>query len=266
MEIKENEVVFALVTFYKSLQETRFKLACRTITNAIAEGHAVAVVDGSPDPEITRHFTQLGARVFPQLHKGLGPAKQQSFFHAVQICNENNFAAVLADEAEKDLAEFVPVMLQPILNQKVQIVVPERTYEGWNSYPEFQRDSEREANREFAHVTGELYDIFFGPVMFIPSSVVAGYFLAPEWSRLGYPNTYTQHLSVLQAIFSKKIRIQSVRIEFRYPEIQKEEEETSLKEEMLEKRAAQLKTLTGGYINAGQFLRIIDKTTNGGMS
>jgi hypothetical protein len=250
---KNNSVVFAIATFYQSLNETRFKLACTTISNALKAGHAVSVVDGSPNPEVAKHFSALGAKVFPQLHESLGASKQQSFFHAVQICREGGYTAVLAVEGEKDLARAVPKLLREMRDGKSHIVVPERNDAGWNSYPDFQKESEQAANRVFEEVTGLKSDIFFGPVLFRPTSKVAGYFIAPMWLELGFPNTYTQHLAVLQA-HADRLLVRNIPIDFLYPELQRVEEEGVLTEEMKRKREQQFNTVTLGYRNAMKVL------------
>lgn len=228
------------------MQETRFKLACEAVKNAVIAGNPVVVVDGSPDPEVSREMTRLGARVFPELHKGIGATKRQSFFHATEIALGEGYPAVLAVEAEKDLAAFVPDILRPILAGKADIVVPERSEAGFESYPEFQRTSEVAANKVFKDATNFPCDIFFGPIAFRPEAEIAGYFLAPSWMKYGFPNTYTQHLAVLKALHDRR-RVANVRIEFRYPQAQRAEEEGILNDEMLKKRRDQFETLTQGY-------------------
>ncbi len=254
MSDKKNSVVVAIVTFYKSPEELRFRLACQTITSAVAAGHAVVVVDGSPNQEVKAKFTELGAKVFPELHRGLGPSKRQSYFHAVEICNRESYAGVLADEAEKDLAQFVPEILRPLEeHDDGAVIVPYRTTQGWKSYPLFQQESEQAANEVFEKVTKEQFiDIFFGPVFFTPGA--AKHFVVQQPASLGFPNTYAQHLGVMLALADGKCEVGTIPIDFVYPPEQLVEEEGTLNDAMKAKRSDQFKTLTDGYRAAGKIL------------
>ena len=250
---KLKSVVIAVVTFYKTMEELRFKLACQTIGNAIAHGHAVVVVDGSPNPEVAKKFVELGAKVFPELHRGLGPSKRQSFFHASEIASQEGYAAVLACEAEKDLAEFVPELLDPVLTGEATVVVPERTAEGWNSYPEFQRQTEREANNVFLEETRISLDIMFGPVLFTKRT--ARHFVIQDPKNWGFVDGYAQHLGVLQSWFNATLAVGEVvpvEIEFRYPAEQRAEEEGALTDAMKAKRLQQRDSLIASYKSVGE--------------
>ncbi len=256
MPDKSRSVVYAITTYYKSVEETRFKLACKTISSAISAGYAVVVVDGSPDTSMKEKFTTLGAKVFPELHRGLGPCRRQSYFHAVEVCNQGEYGAVLALEAEKDLAQFVPEIMEPLHKRGAHVVLPARTEKGWASYPEFQVTSEKAANAVYEEAIGFGDDIFFGPVLFVPEPGVSGYFLSQKAAKLGFPDTYAQHLGVILARHhSQRVRVANVPIDFLYPEIQKEEELGKFNEDMLKKRKDQFETLTDGYRKVTKSLR-----------
>ncbi len=253
------KVVFAIVTFYQK-EMLRFRLACKTVASAVAAGHQVVIVDGSNDPSIQAEFEKLGALVFREkvvkgLHAGLGTAKRQSFFHAVEVAKQGGYAGVLADEAEKDLAEFVPEILGSFFKtQPSHVVVPSRSTKSWDSYPKFQADSEQAGNRVFNLVTKNLEntDVFFGPVFFTIDA--AHDFLAQDAQKLGFVDTYAQHLGVMLALADHNTGVHSVKIDFIYPPEQRVEEEGAMNLAMLEKRAKQLSTLTESYRNAGRIL------------
>lgn len=244
----KNSVVVAITTFYPKPEGVRFNLALQTIRNAVTAGHAVVVVDSSP-LEVREELQQAGGRVFPQLHTGLGPAKRESFFHALEICNQKNRVAVLACEAEKDLSQFIPQLVAPLIKDEANVVVMNRTDEGWNSYPEFQRESERKGNAVFLRVTGLELDIFAGPVLF--GTEASRCFLNQIPGKIGFPDTYVQHLGIIAAL-AIGFSIKSVTVDFRYPIEQREEEEKSFNEIIHKKRIDQLTTLSTGYNNALQ--------------
>ncbi len=256
----KDKIVVAIVTFYPNLETLRFKLACQTIGNAIANGHKVVVVDGSPQKGIIEEtFEGLGALVFREkfvkdIHSGLGTAKRQSLFHAMEIANQCNLAGVLADEAEKDFSPFIPTLLAK-LDSSRDVVVPARTRAGWESYPEQQIQTEGEANATFCQVTGLAIDIMFGPVLIGVNAM--RHFILQNPSKLGFPNTYAQHLGVLQKILldaDGRDEVHGCEVDFLYPPEQRAEEEGDKTVE--QKRINQRDTLSAGYRSVAKILNV----------
>lgn len=250
-----DKAVFALVTFYKSPDELRFKLACNTIKSATDAGHAVVVVDDSPlHGQFREIFEGLGAQVFTQSLRGLGVAKRQSFQLAFEVAKQGGYAGILADEAEKDMAQFVPEILGAFhRTQPSHVVVPARSMQSWNSYPTFQSKSEIEGNQVFNRVTNTSgIDVFFGPVFFTLDA--AEHFLAQNPTKFGFIDTYAQHFGVMLALEDPCCEVHTTKVDFIYPPEQRAEEEGAMNQAMLDKRANQLKTLTESYRNAGRIL------------
>ena len=238
-----NKVVVAIVTFYPKPEGTRFCLACLTIGNALAAGHKVVVVDGSP-ANIGECFKSLGALVFPQHHRGLGSAKRQSAFHALEVAMAENLDIILMDEAEKDLSMVIPELIAPIISGEAGVCVLGRTEEAWKSWPEFQQKSEQAANAVFAKVTGKELDIMMGPVAF--SWDFVHFFVSNDPKAAGVDDNYIQHYGTLSAI-KNGVPVVGVKTDWRYPEVQRAEESTALVGAMLAKRQAQLDKLTHAY-------------------
>ncbi|MBI2097303.1 MAG: hypothetical protein HYT40_04150 [Candidatus Sungbacteria bacterium] len=234
-------------TFYKSMEELRFHLACQLVGNAIAVGHGVMVVDGSPDAAIGRSFLWLGAAVLPQTASGLGRSRRELFRHALDQGSHRGLLPqiFLWTEEKVDLVRWIPRIAAPIERGEADIVIPARTDQSWASYPAFQIESEKAANAVYAEVTGNAFDAMFGPVAY--SRRMGSYFAEcnPK-ERYGAADNYIQHVAPLEAM-ADGARVVSVPVDFFYPSAQKAEEEAALSEAMREKRRRQFEDCTQTY-------------------
>jgi hypothetical protein len=130
------DAVIVSTTFYRSRGELRFNLACQFITAAVAAGYPVVIVDGSPDPSIADSMKRLGARVYPELHKGMGPSRRQAYFHATEVASQSDARAILWTEPEKvGIIESVEKICAPIYSYSGEIVIAKRSAASWESWP-----------------------------------------------------------------------------------------------------------------------------------
>lgn len=246
------KTVIVTTTFYKSVDELRFRLACDMVKAAVADDHIVVVVDGSPIPEVAETLKSLGANVFPQLHNGMGAGRREAFFHAVEIGEKEGVYHFLWTEPEKvDLIRFVGTIMLCLDETGAMIVIPKRSEIAWSSWPTFQRESEEKANEVYNEVFGsEGFDPMFGPVAFhIHASVVfIRAYCPPTAYENMVPDTYIQHYApILLAGVDREVTIAYVTIDMQYPSEQRAEEEGSANKAILEKRKMQLETLTNAY-------------------
>lgn len=237
-----------LTSFFKQTAEIRFHLDCQLIGNAVALDYRVVIVDASQDSVVRDAFSRIGAVVFPQLTKGIGPSRRELFRHAGE---ENTYPdASLPDifiwmEEKVDLIRWIPTIIAPIRSGEADIVIPSQTEMSWQSYPKFQAESEQKANACYADATGRCLDVMFGPVAF--SRAMLPYFVACNPAdHFGVFDTYIQHIAPLEAM-AHGARVVSVPIDFFYPSAQKAEEETVLLEAMREKRQWQLEECMNAY-------------------
>jgi hypothetical protein len=238
----------ATTTFYKSTDDYRFPFAVETIKNAVADGHTVIIVDGSPLVGIKEYFANLGAIVHDETAKGIGPSRRELYEHIrlYRVQHATTPEIIVWLEPEKDdLIRFIPQIVEPIQQGTARIVVPRRTAAAWESYPKFQRASERTANLCYEFATGLDIDIFFGPVAF--HAEMLPYFLNCKPSEFGAVDNYIQHYA---PVFARRDfhKITSVEVDFRYPPKQREVEEGFDLKAMVERRNEQLETLVDGYI------------------
>ena len=237
--------VIATTTFYKSVEELRFKLACLFVAAARKLGYSVVIVDGSPGKEVAEILRGLGALVYPQLHKGMGPGRREAFFHAREVAFQVGAIAIAWVEPEKvDFIQSIEGLIEKIAMGFVDIVIPRRSGASWQTWPAFQVESEKEANSVYNKVFGlKDFDPMFGPVLF--SIEAAPYFVLCYVE--GVEDTYIQHYA--PRIASREgAQVVSVEVDMTYPPEQKEEEEGALNEAMLEKRRDQRDSLIQAYV------------------
>lgn len=233
-------------TFYRSTEELRFHLACQLVGNAIAVGDHVMVVDGSPDAAVSRSLRWLGAAVFSQTASGMGPSRRELFRQALDPQSHRSSLPqiFLWTEEKVDLVRSIPKIVAPIERGEADIVIPERTPLSWASYPAFQVESEKAANAVYAEVTGNAFDVTFGPVAFSLKMLPLFAVCNPK-ERYGASDTYIQHIAPLEAM-AGGARVASVPVDFFYPAAQRAEEEAA-SEAMREKRQRQFEDCTSTY-------------------
>ena len=244
-------VVVLTITFYRSIEETRFHLACQLIGNAVAMNYGVILVDGSPDQSIRDAFQKIGADVHQQETQGMGPSRRELF----TVARASEAEIFVWVEPEKtDLVRLIPKIIAPIDGNNVMIVIPTRTGRSWESYPQFQVASEQEANAVYVETTGKHFDPMFGPVAF-HRSVIDYFANCNPVEQFKATDGYIQHFAPLQAM-TQGHGITSVPVEFFYPSVQKAEEESGFREEMIQKRKWQLDQLVDGYRLAANTLHL----------
>ena len=252
----KNQIFVAMTTFYKSVNELRFKLACQTVIEAVKFGYRVIIVDCSPDPMVKGTLYKLGAHIFNQKEPGIGPGRRELFGFADSLCDPKD--VIFCTEPEKvDIVRFISDIVEPIVAGGVDIVIPKRTKISWDSYPSFQEKSEKIANLVYRKATGMEADPMFGPVAF--SRDVAEYFRYFDPSEYKIADNYVQHYSPLWAKSEGK-KVSTVEVDFIYPPEQKLEEEEMNRKfgEMVEKRLLQTLQLAEAYFILGERFRLVE--------
>lgn len=257
-----NRVVLVTTTFYKSVDELRFQLAYDTVQKGVEAGHKVVVVDGSPNTNIAGELRSLGAKVFPQLHKGMGASRREAFFHAREIAITDDINFILWTEPEKnDIVRWIDkIIFRMIESDSVidrvppSIIVLKRSEKAWETWPAYQRKGEEKANAVYNEAFGvHGFDPMLGVVAFRTS--MAHHFILCHPNGAMVADTYIQHYSPMIAKFRNKVKVSKEEIDIVYPPEQRAEEEGALNEEMLKKRKWQLETLSEAYKTLGKMLK-----------
>lgn len=253
------QIAVLTTTSYRSKAETRFHLAAQMMGNAIAVGHSVIVVDGSPDPTVAESFRRIGAVVFPQTAQGMGPSRRELFALAANPRTYGSSAALPAYliwiEPEKaDLVRWIPNILDLVRRDEADIVIPARTRESYMSCPTFQAQSEQAVNAVYAEVTGKPFDVMFGPVAFRQDMLPFFTNCNPK-ERYNAHDTYIQHVAPMEAM-AAGCRVVSIPVDFFYPLAQETEEESSLSTAMRAKRKRQLEECTNAFRVVAEALKL----------
>ncbi len=246
-----------MTTYYETRRDTRCVLTHQIIEEAMSLNSDIVIVDGSRDPAIADSFRERGAIVFPQQERGMAASRREVFSHAGNYLTYPNralpFCYVWMEE-KPDLVRSIPLLFAPLIAGEADIVIAKRL--SMETWPTFQQESEARANAAYRDAIGWDYDPMFGPVAFTQRVVLLFASCYPTlWGVSAYAAGYIQHFAPLYAYY-EGYGVTSVAVDCSYPEIQRQEEETTLVGEMLEKRRQQMEELSQGYHIACRHLRI----------
>ncbi|OGK21889.1 hypothetical protein A3C23_00895 [Candidatus Roizmanbacteria bacterium RIFCSPHIGHO2_02_FULL_37_13b] len=262
-----SSIAIALITYYpkwyrgklRSLGATdkiRGDLALRTVEQGVKKGYQIIIVDGTS----SRSF-KTDLRRFSSVHlikrriNKASPAKRQAIKRAASI--DGVKAIVLMEPEKTDLIEnHIEMIVKPILKNYADIVIPCRNDDFFRkTYPDYMYKSEVEGNfmynqilksTNFLQKKASDFDFFFGPRAFKNERGVVKLFLKKAKLKINNeiinkliidPEIYSNSLyySVIQAL-KKKLKVLSIEIPFKYPTIQKENEEKGDRDFFMEKR------------------------------
>lgn len=207
-------------------------------------GNTVVINDGDSSKEFKDELIKRKIIVEARIGEGRATARRQLIEYSSHIPGAR---VVVRVEPEKVslVNECVPRLIEPILRNEADIVVPKRQQDlFYSSYPDYMYKSEMYANKKYNDILHESkilpakeeFDFFFGPVVFNNKPKISKLFLESfdlnlkKESVVGarkYLNSddffNSQILGVVKAL-SIGIRVTSIEIPFRYPITQKENE------------------------------------------
>lgn len=268
--MSNSEIAVVSITFFpkwyrgrvKSIKHTdkiRGDLALEAIKKASDIGYQVVIVDGKSSASFRK---ELGAinniHVIKRRSLKRSPARRMGYKKTVGL---HDVKVIVTTEAEKVsfITDCLPLTAAPILKSEADIVVPKRDEELFKkTYPDYQFESETEGNKLYNeylrshHLLPENFDdidIFFGPRAFANNRKILSIFIRRIKLRLGHlkieskiydPEEYSNAQFFPIVLAAKKgLRIKSVKVPFKYPLIQKENEEMGVRELFLAKRKMQ---------------------------
>jgi glycosyltransferase involved in cell wall biosynthesis len=214
------------------VENFRADLALEGVRKATGLGYKVIVVDSGSSDRFLEDVEKSGAELHVDF--SLNMCGQRNY--AMQKAFENGRQVTAWTEPEKiSYMESIVKTAEPILRGEADIVVPRRI--SLESYPSFQKNIEPIGNGFFEALTGLNRDMWFGP---------------KTWGResahhfLDYDESYGQmwqsiFLPILDAIHEGKV-VDEVKVDFTYPNQQKEIEEGGLA--FYKKRIDQLQQIT----------------------
>lgn len=186
------------------------------------------------------------------------PSKRQALVRASKL---PGVKVIILTEPEKVslVQECILLIAAPISNGVADIVVPKRNGRLFQeTYPLYQYDSEVEGNRTYneelrSHKLIDInendFDMFFGPRAFSNERKIVSLFMRryrfsiahasfPSWYFDAEELSNTNFFPIVSAL-RKGLKVKSIEVPFKYPKIQKENEEKGQKDLFFEKRKAQ---------------------------
>lgn len=250
-----SDVVVATTTRYRHPDDLRVRLACAMLATARAAGVPVVAVDESSDA-VHAVLLAAGGRIIRPPHQlTRGSSRRYALRVAGEIVGDVPRSAVVWMEPEKEpLIRQLGLLCGPIVTGEADLVIPERTAEGYRSYPPLQATLERAGNAIFERVGGRPLDLWFGPRAM--NSTARQYFLAyageygDEWEATFIP--------VLRAI-KDGLRVLSFPVAYRHPP-----EQTAAENDVetgIVKRLQQLQILSTALCAEAERLAMVLGTT-----
>lgn len=284
--VDPKSIAIAAVCYYpdwyrgklKSIKHTdkiRGDLLLELANTATRIGYHLVIVDGKSARSFKRRLKEI-----PNINLNLrrshkrSPAKRMAFKAATRI---PGVKVIVATEPEKVSAvkDCLPQIVTPILENQADVVVPYRNPELFKkTYPAYMVESEIEGNtlyNEQLKTAGLLpanvdLDLFFGVRAFKNDPKILSLFMRKftvNVSGKNIPQEYfdteeysnTQYFPIVLAL-KRGLRVVSVEVPFKYPQSQKANEESGVREVFIEKRKNQKLSLLLELIH---FLSIIKK-------
>ncbi len=236
----------------------RGDLALQMIQSAINRGVRVVAADGGSSSAFLtalKSFEGHGLTLIHSQKPGLAPQRRDAF-HEISTLTDAEVIIYMQPEKVM-LIDFIEKLIQPILNDETDIVIPARNKALFKkSYPDYMVESEEKVNDTYNRLlqrkgllTGNL-DWFFGPIIFHNNPDIISLFLEEyQINNKGIPSrnnrarlqpnseTYSgnHYFPIIKALWERK-RVMSVEVPFKYPENQKENESAPQMRAVFEER------------------------------
>jgi hypothetical protein len=215
--------------------KVRGDLAIETITAVVEKGAGVIVVDGVNNRPFRQALERRNVLIFDETEKGISPSRQQGFRIADFMPDK---LANLWTEPEKVsiVKDCLEPIMRPILLGQADLVIPFRDNDSFATFPEYQAEVAREANRQWNGLLIEQglrspgdseLDVWFGPLGWrkdITDLFLRRYKVADSYSGSGLvrPDEYcnANYFPIIAALTAGK-RVLSVEVSYRHPKILK---------------------------------------------
>lgn len=279
------EIAIATNTYYpkwykgklrsiKHIDKIRGDLAIDLFKEAKNRGYQVIVVDGKSSKTFQREIKNIENIIFVRRQSpNRSPAKRQAIKIAAK---QDGVKVIVLTEAEKVslVTDCIPILVKPILEGKVNIVVPKRENKLFAStYPSYMYESEIEGNKMYNEIlrvhgllnnSDEDLDMFFGPRVFRNDKKIISIFMR-KYSLSSMQSSFTKDFFDVEDYsntlyfpivlgLKKHFQIKSVTVPFTYPKVQKENEEKELAL-FLEKRKNQRLSILVELLHFANYLQ-----------
>src|SRR6185369_796626 len=242
----------------KHTDKVRGDLALEMAQKAIELGYFIVIADGKSTKTFRKALQIIpGIIVIKRKTITSGEGKRVAIERAAKI---TGVEAIVLTEPEKVsfVAECIADSVHPVLSGKADIVVPKRNDALFKAtYPRYMYVSEVEGNgiynealRAFKN-DKQIVSLFKKKYKFTGISLL---------EKLYDPDMYSHvlYFPIVNAL-KKKLRVESREVAFRYPHLQKENEDVGRREEFIAKRSLQRVSI---LIDLMHFLSFLQKNRN----
>lgn len=255
--------------------KVRGDLALDFIKLAKDKGCQMVVVDGKSSADFQQELVNIPSiNILRRKSLRRSPSKRQAIKFAASL---PGIKIIITTEAEKVslITDCLDLIVKPLLGDEADIIIPNRDEKLFKqTYPGYMYESELEGNdlyNEYLKSHGlleedQFLDMFFGPRSFRNDPKVIRLFMKRFKISLGgftLPREYfdpeelsdTSFFPVVQAL-KKGLRVMAVEVPFKYPSLQKENEDIGDKETFVGKRRSQR---LGLLVELTHFLAYLEK-------
>lgn len=221
---------------YKDVNEVRAQLALKFAHDAKKRGLPLFVADAGESLVFSNELRYRGALVSGAPHGAtMGSCRRAAMRAAIASVGEGG--VVIWSEPEKhSLISNIDRIAGPILDDRADLVVPNRSVEGILSYPPEQAAAEMVGNLAFEYLTGQSLDVWFGP--FAANRKALQYFLDYQGE---YGDLWDSIIVPRVTAIKAGVRATRVLVDYLHPSEQTEQETGNM--DFLLKRIDQLKNL-----------------------
>lgn len=287
MENKNSNIAIVCSTYYpswyqgplRSIHHTdkiRGDLALELIEKALRNNYWVVVSDGFSTKTFQKKLNSLSQGKLILIKRknkhAKSYARRQAFYRAMKI---EGVRVIVYTEPEKiGIIEYIPDISKPILDHEADIVIPQREEKLFrSSYPSYQYESEIEGNLlynrylQLHKITKETEcDFFFGPRAYKADKRVKALFHHKYKLKIGKhtvedelinPEDLSDYLFFpIVLALKRNLLVKSVTVPFKYPLLQKQNEEVGQRKYFEEKRRSQRLSLV---LELMQFLSYLER-------
>lgn len=262
-----------------SADKVRGDLALQSFKEAQRQNFNLSIIDGGSSEAFKKALGQNNFYFEMQKQKGgYSPARRQGIERAETL---QGIKVIVQTEPEKVsvISDCIQPAILPILKNEADVVIPERDEESFSTYPKLQAQQEQKANKLYNAILrahGLLkdndpdLDFWFGQRFFANTPQLTELFKTTYQYRKDntaldkkvnvemYSNI--QFFPVVEALY-RELRVKSVLVPYRHPQIQTEFEEGNL--DFDTKRHTQRRTIITELVN---FIRYLEDSRKSRIS
>jgi hypothetical protein len=257
-------------------------LALATVRSAQREGFQVSLVDGGSSEGFKQELTATGLHWHDEEKHGMSGSRRQALEEALKLSGVKILAWTEPEKVSMVQDGIIGRAAEMVSRNEADVVVPCRTPAAWETYGEYQRKSEQEANNKIKKllVSRGLWkkedpelDLMVGPRVFKNDPKLVEIFLTKyefvkeEKNRLQEKIKADNWLNFLfisvAAAIAKGYRVVSMEAEYRHPVAQMQVEENT--QGLNQKRDEQRNGILAGMVYVLDKMTGKERNTRGQM-